>query len=965
MDVSILKKKYIEPIGTIQVKNQTLDERISKDYIINMASVLCILDRFEGKIHNKDILTTDFKSQRSYCIKFEIREDDEVFHLKLDVEFCIFLSRKTKLNLMEKFKDSYFGLGHENRRALIRTRNSLEKPKREIAFPDVTMFRVAEQAKKDVDKSISEANAFRELGMNKNALHILNGGYVPPNQAICQCLYMFMVALDEQNPNNADALKGFEAYFKGSLAAAEQNLNLYIDKICRDSKRIDINAKWIHKSKTIQEQNDDPLAWKNDSLNLTRCVLEIGTLSSDAEFWIKLQRVPFEKVKESFKCEKFRHQKLMSRSFSDPQAKVLYLARLLFSIADHVEKLTVPDGLPRLSLEIDSALSVINWAYYHESLEWIWNNRLDLIGLMNEIMEEIDQSKGDSLLPKGIQETLDRMHEDKIRPHQELQKRIQEERVRLGDRVGQAVVTNELTSLLDKRTLILDTYYALNISNPGVLGSLMAGFSGEGFLREVNERMAQIDELMKTLSSTEEDILSSYLSSSDLMHLTLAHRKACLELLYRTVVKHFCDEDFSYMSPDYFKYERAAMLSQCTNELQQITLLECIIDEFYNLPSKESLKNKIVDRDVNRQEEILKKAEEKWLEAKQIVVELEKKFLELVQRHPEVDIESKLKALGLRGVLPSSFEAILKDEERVVNFVDVLKIDQNLDRNVGKIKEVETMLVDLQKLFQPINFDNMIPVLQERNQVVFSEEFINQLRSDFNLAYKQLLKVKKQADDLIYKVRLEEKALGYNGEVEHYKVSLNVEDVDELRRNYSLCEQTNQDDLKLFCYIHEQRKTMFHTLYNKVLSDHLVKNIVPANPFDRRVDERLRRKSLKDWRIMLEDGKYDPTIKAYLLYQHKNLLLLEIRLFALYLNFCKPSDFKDKAIYKNFIALFQAIGSDKSPEFKKVIFNINKTVVAELESYKPKGRADDYLRNQRSFRKEIAEITRFKKGYSG
>lgn len=947
------------------MKNQMLDERISKDYIKNMASVLCILDRFEGKIHSKDILTSDFKSQRSYCIKFEVKEDDEVFHLKLDIEFCIFLSRKTKVNLVEKFKDNLYGLGPENRRALIRTRNSLEKSKKDIAFPVITMFRVADQAKRDVDKSIGEANAFKGLGMNKNALQVLNGGYVPPNQAICQCLYMFMVALDEQNPNNEDAINGFDLYFKGSLAAAEQNLNQNIDLICKYSKRIDINAKWIYKSTLIQEQNDDPLAWKNDSLNLARCVLEIGTLSSDAEFWIKLQRVPFDKVKENFKCEKFRHQKLLSRSFSDPKDRVLYLARLHFSIADHVEKLTLPDGLPRLSLEIDSALSVIDWDYYQEGLAWIWNNRLDLISLMSEIMDEIDHSKGDEPLPKSIDAALKKMHEDKMVPHLELQRKIKNDRTTLVEGVRQAPVTDDLSSLLEKRTLILDAYQGLNLSNPDVLGSLMAGFNGEDFLQEVRERMAQIDEMMKALSVIEEDILSTYLNATDLTQLTLAHRKTCLEILYRTVIKHFCDEDFSYMSSDYFEHEREERLSQCADDYQKIVLLECIIDEFYNLPSKECLRNKIVDRNVNRQDELLKKAEEKWQGAKQIVVELERTLLEMVQAHPEVDIETKLKALGLRAVLPSSFEAIIKSEERVVDIVDVLKIDQNADKNIAKIKEVETVLVDLQKLLQPKNFDNLIPALQEKNQVVFGDEFINQLRRDLGLAYRRLLDVKKQADELIYKVRQEEKALGYEGEVDHYKISLNVEDVDELRRNYSLCEQTNQDDLKLFCYIHEQRKSMFHTLYNKVLTDHLVKNVTPTNPFDRRVDERLRRKSIKEWRAMQEDGKYDPTIKAYLLYQNKNLLLLETRLFVLYLNFCKPSDFKDKAIYKNFISLFQAVSTDKSPEFKKVIFNINKTVVAELESYKPKGRVEDYVRNQRSFRKEIAEITRFKKGYSG
>ncbi len=218
-----------------------------------------------------------------------------------------------------------------------------------------------------------------------------------------------------------------------------------------------------------------------------------------------------------------------------------------------------------------------------------------------------------------------------------------------------------------------------------------------------------------------------------------------------------------------------------------------------------------------------------------------------------------------------------------------------------------------------------------------SKRILRLVVADLTDNYQGLKQLKRETDMAYYQVCLEQKRFGIEGDISHLELSLNLEDIETILKQYGLKGNLCHEDLQHFgtSYLARTRKT------TEIL-DELARNLSKGGGIHEHL---LPLFSQADYKAYKE-GQIRTELMLALQVAYPELLESECHLLALVLNHASPTELLETTLFKNYMSMISLVSERASRVNVPRIWNHTRTwlengyeVVTEDDNY-------DYNRKQ-------------------
>ena len=935
-----LSKSLSLDIGDIYQRGLLIEEDQQESYLRLMVDVWTLVDTYHQTIIRNWLINTDpLLNDEGKLIWFSVPSKGQLYDLPFDIEFATELPRRLAYKIYEALKEEkqFLPLG---------VRNAFWKLTRCIqSNQDVQDFNIFEKIRDLSVNAQKSIETFRNFKGGPAELNAICSNLLLPASTQFQVLVMDRILAQPNHPRYEETLRLLQgSYFKGSVGAFHKGvdglfyrINEITETLYHRAEQLGLSRSDLLQAQTITVKDEHLFGEENEREDFV------------TRYWSKLQRLPFAEVQRRWgssslykKYERTRHMEAAT------QSGIEHLSLFFFQLVDTAKKFEDPNSLLYTTLRAERLFEIRTERGYQQTREWLRENFIHLLSLLGEVFDEFmrrkhayphfrlpeifgkalqEQNRGPTNAYAALHVSLGAIEEIQV----SLQKEDDEDGVPLIQSCfGQL---DQIIALVHTHSLEnLENFFEICLAFPNPKDRLQPFQTIRAFAEKSNRLRAELEERvygafnrLETYGELEPAELSRVLA------IIRKHNFNALGIL-----------DFSPINTSGYeeKFEKACAAPTISEKLLSF---ECLYEELKSLPSLNVLNNilKSWSREIKTD----------YLEYRTFVQE----------NHKHLSRFAKKLVEEVRALLQREPGKSKRLRWRAFSFWD--RAGENMGKRlgefethfgrIGSIKECRTLISQLSELRKE-NLDHQSwfrSDLHSKNDAAkklgfkMSPALLSAIFADLTENYTKLRTIKRETDHLYYRVRQRLREMGIAGDIEYLKQSLNIEDIEQLKRIYSLKSDCQEEDLQLFAYSFIQRTEKMKNAIAR--AQKVTRSTEPKNLFTSCFDKFLS--------TYIEKKSCPPEFKLALLLFDEEYLDEECQYLLNFLNFTSPTKLCDSQTFKNIRHIFE-LDRQQVPHIKEWLSAFWLKIGATLRTFKPQRFQSNYIANQKTF---LAQIRRF------
>ena len=924
-------------------------DRHSDGFVDLMADVNLIANNFRTEICRDSLFDLiDLQTQESHFIWFHIRSGNQRRELPYDFELVGELDPLLTRMIYQELVGDRYRLDAANQHILRSLGSSLEDP--------------AYQAKRfdafnQVRSSIERVNQCMKRARNFKGTHAelrsLRQSFGLPTQARLRLLLDRKLLDLPGHPDHAEVLTNFKnSYFKGSVDALDTSMVTLFFMLTQSEEQL---------AARTAEIADDPVGrtghQPGDPRSLLRTAnqLERGE-SATARYWLGLQRLPFTAVSKTWSAQVFRRQldRLMAAPFNNSKAEKL--ATVFWSLQDKITNSCKKDSVIFTSLEDEVRLGVRTEGDYRKARAWVSSNRLKLAHLLYEVAEQLCQGRLDEPdvpLPEALTPVLaaratsasgTQLLDDISR-----QLAFDNERGRFEDilELDEGAATN-LAEMLDLHRELAPKLQLARFEDLPWYLSWRRSCHDLIQAEEILTRVFSVSEELEALATRlETECNNCYQSLDRFSDLPQLDQETCRKSLIRTYLRGARGLNLEALYVHGYQARLDVALSEDDLE-ERLVQLDLLLQETEALPGAEAMKTVFQTWAADLGKEELEQPRRLFAmnldDLKKLRTNIYTCLREAFQKGSTGNTQMRMRAFEVTAFSATDLSQILQGCLEQMPRISSVKQARGQALQLARLRE---RLLQAQRLYRPGKDrpEDMPTILDFE----LSPHIHRLLVEDLTENYQALKQLKRKTDKAYYEVRLQQERFGIKGKISHLELSLNLEDIETIQKQYGLKGDLCHEDLQRFGTSYLSRTGKTTELLDK-LAMTLKKGAVSEIH-----QQLLALFSQADYQAYKKHLTCSAELKLALLYHFPEFYEVEGELLANFLNFASPGLMTKAKLFANYMELFKLIhqSNDRARLWiRRLSGNVNKL----LYQHQPENHRANYAFNRDVFFREISRI---------
>jgi len=919
------------------------ETRISSAYISTMSDMVNALNQTNiNDLTGIDL--EELKVQAGNLVYFGIKKMENPTPCDADY-LCMLHShlRRPLLLMMKKIK-KYLNSSH--RRIL----SSLER--------DNAMEKVVSPRNFDLDFRIKTASMEmkRLRSMSKlvvgggRKLDILFQSIKIPSRLRSEMIILFRIMADQNHLKHQEAMKwlqnsshrgdvaSFQKQCLGKLQMIESQAESIFDmiedlsglQIKRDFSDIDLNQNWYTLGQDTARGEDFISSFRTDDVQEN-----------------KIKRLTYTMVRIGWDFDRLTAEKdsiLLKKS--EVEEKAEHLSKLFFDIQEKIKHSSGSESDVVVAIESDFEKGMLSELEHRQALQWMSANKVKLKELLLDIHEEIAKLKADKpdlVIPEELESVIEQiqssMDEDKETQKQQLVDDISQLDLKTYQTEHQEILfkkEDEPHSLIPEmhnfhQRIIKQRNY-LSIKNVALHRRIRESFADFGSYENKVIELMKIEEGLEELRiQTESDVLKS-LPQIELSKLTEPEMAWVSSIQSNALLLGIKKCDYTGIHADLFQAQLKTALEKDKDET--VARLDFLLQSIKTIPKAHQLLKALKDwkKDLDPQEyqdkvnfiqendELLQKLSE----------DIRNELREHLANSKFQNRRIRFEVFGFSDYYAPALDSTLKV---LMELAPVASNIKELEQIQSAIKALETQVIEAQKSTRGKSTASK-KLTEMLEKEVIDNKVLHQLQGDLEENFHDLNRILPKISGCLKKVVLMQNRYGADKESDYLDITINVDDVDNLKEMYDFIDEATLEDIKRFCVAYNLKQTLMGEFFETTRA----KNVSIPKELQKQITNKVYK--------IFREKRHIPSSIKYQIYLHsKDIFEAEIQLLCHTLNLVKPHRIQNKASYKNIISIVSG-AKDAAPWIIKKLGLIWGRTQSRLFKHKPNNHQRNYEGNR-------------------
>lgn len=941
-------------IVTVAQDYKLLQARNSKGFVQLMVDVCAAINACPmGKLVNLDV--DELKNQTGFLLYYQIKGLDDP--IPCDVEFITQLYshfRKPTVIVLRRIQ-KHLNAGH---------RRILGRMEREQALERVVNMSEFDVSAK-IRNALNEMNRFKAMADlvrgGGRKLDILTQALNVPSRARFELITIDRILRDNYHIRYEEAMKWLNnSKFKSNVNAifgliknGFQMLDSAGNKILdlmeelagvqfpRDTSAIDLQRNWYSLGNALPRGEEFAKAF-----------------TAEEQVEQKIKRLTFPMARVAWDVDRLRNMRdRMLVDLNVVKVQVAQLTNLIFDLEKKILSASKPDGDVMVAILSDFDNGMLSIREREDAEKWAKENRIRLQELMMETFESLKDIKGKHpkvVLSEEIEATINRIKtglaSDRQSHQEEMELSLENMTIKdLVDLVQQlevklehpdAEVLQGLVDALEKVSQRIDQISIKNINFHKQVRDAFQDFSEyENKVLELYKMEEQLEQMRINLEGWLHDSyrVISYVNVSEK---TLSR---CMDVVIGQMLLSLKKLDFHCIDATMFQtyYDEACKLK----EQDRIVHLDQLLQEVEAVPRSEQLINTLKDW-----EKTLGAAD--FREKERFVLDNSDK-LQLLSEKLRADLREHLSSggkglsrrlrfevFGLSDCLADSlrnlFNGVMSLAERLAN-------DQEGELVVANLQSLEAQVMEAQKSTNS-GGDAYTRLTQMLAKETLPKQLVQEMERDLELNFKDLNQLLCDVGAGMKRVKLIQNKFGGNKDTDYLDVTININDIEDLKKVYDFIDGVTLEDTKRFCVSYNLKTALISNIFERALK----KDPTVAK-------EIVQHFTKKNYALFIEKRFIALPLKTAIMKNSKEIFEAECHLLCHTLNLVKGLNIRKKASYQSMMTLLgQAKGADQ--QVVKTLGLLWGRLQTRLFKFKPVNHEKNYEGNRQAMMSDVKDI---------
>jgi hypothetical protein len=661
----------------------------------------------------------------------------------------------------------------------------------------------------------------------------------------------------------------------------------------------------------------------------------------------RIRRLTFFIVRTAWDADSFRER--MEQAKPNPrnlQECCSELARIFFELEEKIRSSTQKDGDVQMAIRTDLENRMLSPKEAREAEQWVQQNKARLSDLKLKLFDLLLNTKAtyaDAAFPEHLEALLtgneqgDASYEEAKMPKIGILD-LHREAESLENQMVPSV--DFLERLLDTRDKIIERKAS------------MEGFAFQDQVRRACNGFEQYEEKLVELQRVEtrldemririeEQIIECYRE----MDYT-GIKEATLERAFDLVVDHMLVAikrlDYSAVEESRFRgYVEQALAMDTQTSLFH---LDWLLHEIHVIPRQDQLINALADWEKTLEKEAFEEKQEQIIQNEvKLQALVEEIRAELRERLGMAEIKPqrlRFEVFGLADAYSGNLRALL---EGFMRMAPLVTSEDEGARLIANVQALESQTIEAQRLTKPDGEAHQ-KLAEMKRLDLLHKDIVRDLYEDLERNFGALDQLLKDINQGLKRLRLLQNRFGGDHDTEHLVITINIDDLEELKRIYHFVDSITVMDMKRFGVVYRQRYTLLDDLFEKAHQ----KNPDLPEQVAQVITGRVY-KNYKAKRILPVE------VKTTILAEVPEVLEFECQLLIRTLNFVSSAEIRNKVVYKAILRMLEQVksmGRDKKRSLRRIWTRYRNAI----DQYKPQHYARNYENNARALVTDANEI---------